>query len=232
MSQLNLKRSTRNFSWRRWLCIGLLLLVWSEWSGLDFWLQDKIYDSHAGTFPLMHNWLLQDVLHDGVKRVVIAVWLILLGVRLFTDRLHLDQLWRRGLNYFLITSTLIAGSIAFFKHHSHIFCPWDLQRYGGDQPFVPLIGHAKNTTRVGQCWPAGHVSTALSFLGAYFFLRDVNRRVALMVLTGVLALFLALAVAQTLRGAHFLSHNLWSLWWAWGVAAGVAQCYPPVQSAH
>lgn len=216
------------FEWSAWVAAGVVLFMVSQWTDFDFWLQDHIYDATQHAFPLRNHWLLQDVLHDGIKKVVVALWLGLLGLRLFAHKVGLPAVWVRGLNYLLISSVLIAGSIAFLKHHTHIFCPWDLIRYGGDQPFVPLIGSEPATTRTGQCWPAGHVSTALSFLGAYFFLREINRPLARKVLVGIVTLFVVLGAAQTLRGAHFLSHNLWSLWWAWGVAMSVAVFYPPV----
>ena len=88
-------------------------------------------------------------------------------------------------------------------------------RYGGDEPFVALLGHAENATRVGQCWPGGHASTAFAFIGVYYAVRACGKPWAGKALTGVILLGGVLSLAQTLRGAHFLSHNLWTAWFSW-----------------
>ena len=76
----------RELIWRlQWpliLLCGLLLLAISEWTQLDWLVQDWIYDEKVHGFPLRDHWLLQDVLHTWVKRVVILVWLALLVIRI------------------------------------------------------------------------------------------------------------------------------------------------------
>jgi membrane-associated PAP2 superfamily phosphatase len=209
----------RNQAWRsQWpliLLCGLLLLVISEWTHLDWLVQDWIYDEKTRGFPLRDHWLLQQVLHEWVKRAVIVVWLSLLAIRIWGRGWTWVQACRRPLTYLLVSSASTAAMIAWMKHHTGKFCPWDLVRYGGDQPFVALLEHAENTTRVGQCWPGGHASTAFAFVGVYYALRACRKPWAGKALVAVLFLGGVLAAAQTLRGAHFLSHNLWTAWFSW-----------------
>jgi len=46
-------------------------------------------------------------------------------------------------------------------------------------------------------------------------------------LAAALAAGLVLGVAQQLRGAHFMSHTLWSAWLCWVVAWGIDAGWAP-----
>lgn len=98
------------------------------------------------------------------------------------------------------------------KHASTAHCPWDLQRFGGSEPYYRLLDQVPAWVVTGKCLPGGHASSALSLIGLAVFWLPHKPRVALMAM-GLLALpGLALGWMQQLRGAHFLSHSLWSVW--------------------
>jgi membrane-associated PAP2 superfamily phosphatase len=76
----------------------------------------------------------------------------------------------------------------------------------------------------GHCFPAGHASAGFAWLVGYFAWPQ-GSAVARRWLIGALIAGLTLGVAQQLRGAHFMSHTLWTSWicwtWAWCFSAGV-----------
>ena len=64
----------------------------------------------------------------------------------------------------------------------------------------------------GHCFPAGHAMAGFSFVGGYWVFRDSQPRLARIWLAAALCAGLLLGLAQQWRGAHFMSHTLWSGW--------------------
>src|SRR5204862_495407 len=70
----------------------------------------------------------------------------------------------------------------------------------------------------GHCFPDGHASSGFAFLGGFFAFRRETPRLARCWLAAAMAAGLVLGIGQQLRGAHFMSHTLWSGWLCWVVA--------------
>lgn len=113
------------------------------------------------------------------------------------------------------------GAMATLKQVTGVHCPWDLVRYGGSA----LPGDAG-----GACFPAGHAAGGYAWVALAFVpATRAGRRAGL----GVgLAAGLVFGIDQQLRGAHFLSHDLWSAALCWTVALIVAGLWPtPAEAA-
>jgi len=67
----------------------------------------------------------------------------------------------------------------------------------------------------GHCFPGGHASTGFAFMTGYFVYRLSNPKRAYFFLFSGFILGFAMGWAQMMRGAHFLSHNLWTAWVVW-----------------
>jgi membrane-associated PAP2 superfamily phosphatase len=96
-------------------------------------------------------------------------------------------------------------------------CPWDITDFGGYAPYFDLLGSAPAGMHAGRCFPSGFTATG-AWLLAFGLLWYPELRLRSIVL-GALALAMAFGLgwAQQMRGAHFLSHTLWSLWIGWAV---------------
>jgi membrane-associated PAP2 superfamily phosphatase len=195
--------------------LGLLaLLAWDRSSG-DLLVAQLAGSSHG--FPLRDSWLLATALHEGGRRVSWAVaFMLCVGVWWPMGSLQALDLPRR--------LQLAAGSLAAalfvsaLKSVSATSCPWDLQEFGGlAQHLSHWAGfwHADGGT--GRCFPAGHASAGFGFLAAWFAWRPVDPARARRWLVGALLSGLVLGLAQQWRGAHFMSHTLWSAWLCWNV---------------
>jgi membrane-associated PAP2 superfamily phosphatase len=105
-------------------------------------------------------------------------------------------------------------AIGLWKARSALHCPWDVDRYGGAAPYLRLLDGVPAGWSNGACFPAGHASSAL-WLAAFcvWWLPQAPRKAAAVFAAGLAAGF-ALGWVQQLRGAHFLSHTLWSVWTA------------------
>ncbi|MCY7370213.1 MAG: phosphatase PAP2 family protein [Polaromonas sp.] len=193
----------------------LLLLLW-DLSGLDLTVA-RWFGSLNG-FALQSHWFWEGVLHGGVKRVqwlpaglLIAMVVLPLG---FMRKLALPQRLQ------LAGGTLLAlALISGLKLGSGTSCPWDLQEFGGAALKVSHWHWGTADGGGGHCFPAGHASAGFAYLSGYFVFRRIDPRVARWWLIGALAAGLALGLAQQLRGAHFMSHTLWTAWLCWLVGA-------------
>jgi membrane-associated PAP2 superfamily phosphatase len=191
-----------------------LLIAWDA-SGLDLLLARPW--ANAQGFPLHDNWLLSNALHDGARRAawIPALWLIA-GVWKPTGVLR--RLSRSQRAQWAGTTLLALAAISLFKHFSHTSCPWDLMQFGGHASWVSHWAWGVPDGGPGHCFPAGHASAAFAFVSGYFVLRSVSPAQARAWLAGALLVGLILGLAQQLRGAHFMSHTLWTGWFCWAIA--------------
>ena len=107
---------------------------------------------------------------------------------------------------------LVVGILKATSAHS---CPWDLIEYGGKAMSFPLFGAVPALPGPGRCFPAG-TPRAVSRSWRCFscFIRSV-RASPRWCWCGGIALGMVMGFGQIMRGAHFLTHNLWAGWWVW-----------------
>ncbi|MBX3602460.1 MAG: phosphatase PAP2 family protein [Rubrivivax sp.] len=215
-----LRRVPRRRGTLRWqardlllLAVGLLAALAWDVSGAD--LAFSAWAGGARGFPLREHWLLARVLHDG-GRVAAGTALALLAMtaawrpaRGPTRREHLG--W-------LAVALLALLLVPLLKRASQTSCPWDLLPFGGAWPYVGhwQVGVADGGP--GHCFPSGHAVTGWAFLATGFLWRPWRPRLAGALFAAVAVAGSAFALAQVLRGAHFVSHTLWSAWLCLAVA--------------
>lgn len=197
---------------------GLLALLAWDASGGDLWLARLVADEQG--FPARDHWLLTRVLHDGA-RVLAGVMLATLAIGLLWPFGPLRAL-SRGRRAWLLAA--VAGGLllpASLKRLSATSCPWDLQAFGGTFDWVSHWQWSRVDQGPGHCFPAGHASAGFAWVAGYFAWPR-GSVMARRWLAGALAVGLLLGLAQQLRGAHFMSHTLWTgliCWtWAWGLS--------------
>ena len=188
-----------------------LLLMWDA-SGLDMQLARAA--AHGAVFPLRDDWLVSTVLHDGMRYLAwaAAAWL-LVGVAFPTG--ILSRITRGARVQWLVSLLVAVAAINLLKQGSHTSCPWDLVEFGGVGTHVSHWAWGTADGGPGRCFPAGHASAGFGFLGGFFVLYPASRRLAFACLGLALGAGLVLGVAQQLRGAHFMSHTLWTGWACW-----------------
>lgn len=198
-----------------WLTLGLLLLAlaWDA-SGLDLPLA-RLAGSHAG-FPWRDQWFLSTILHEGGRRLAWVLALALcLGVWWPVGPLARIPQNRR---LQLAVSTLLGAlAVSLLKSGSHTSCPWELTEFGGLAHYASHWSLAPDGG-AGRCFPAGHAASGFTFVGGYFAFRHTAPRTARLWLAGALAAGLVLGLGQQWRGAHFMSHTLWSAAVCWATA--------------
>jgi membrane-associated PAP2 superfamily phosphatase len=216
-----------NFS--RFLAVSgfaLLALIAWDWGGLDLPLA-RWFGTHQG-FALQDNWLLTAVMHKNAHGLSWAfLGLLTAGIRWPVGPLRKLPLSARV--QLVVTALIAALAISLLKSVDTTSCPWDLVEFGGS---VPYLSHWDRIADggPGHCFPAGHASAGFAFLGGYFVFRPVAPGLARRWLWGALMAGLILGLSQQMRGAHFMSHTLWTGWVCWCIAGALDGAFRAVQS--
>ena len=223
----------RKFNLRFWLlhffmplALGMLMAFVYPYTGLDALLIAPYYDGHALAFPLKQDGFLGNVMHQGLKDLVIAFSLIVLGLYLYGVKLglaierhqikkHWCRTYQQPLLWIFLAMVISTATISILKHLSIHDCPWNLLEYGGTQPLVALFASLPAGVKPGHCFPGGHASAGFALMAIYFAFRDSAPKYANIGLMLGLLLGFAMGWAQMMRGAHFMSHNLWTAWLVW-----------------
>ncbi len=205
-----------------WALTALLLgavLLWDA-GGLDLPLAHRAGSAQGFSWrsvPALVLWL-----HE-VPRALSMGLLVLLGIGTVWPWGFLRRLARRD-RVQLVLSILAAIAVStLVKRLSSTSCPWDLAEFGGVARHVSHWRWGVLDGGPGHCFPAGHASAAFGFVAGWFVLRRAAPGLATGWLLAALAGGLVLGLAQQLRGAHYLSHTLWSAWICWTVGL-VVEC--------
>jgi membrane-associated PAP2 superfamily phosphatase len=197
--------------------LGLLLILAWEATGWDMALA-RIYGSASG-FAWRDAWLTSTLLHDGGR------WLAALVLAVVVWDLYRPVLagpTRAERAYWLGAVLLSLLLVPLIKRFSSTSCPWELAEFGGAARYVwhGLLGVRDGGE--GHCFPSGHAVAAFAFWGLHFQWREHRPRFARAVLVGVALLGLAFGWGQMARGAHYVSHTLWSAWLCWASCVAAA----------
>ena len=129
--------------------------------------------------------------------------------------------WRRAASYTVAATAAAVAIIGLLKATTNVDCPWSLDLFGGSRPYVHLFADRSDALPRARCFPGGHSSSGFMMFALYFALRERNRTLARLALTLALVIGALFAFGQQARGAHFLSHDLWSAAIVWFTCLGI-----------
>ena len=193
---------------------------------MDVWLQDRLYNFTT------HKWLVDSndaiprlLLYTGPKRLLLVTGL-LLGIACFLptkirERYLPDETSRRQWLVVMVTLASAPLLISSLKAVTHVFCPYELVRYGGREAYKPTFGRyakAERPPRFGRGFPAGHASGGFALLSLAGI--GVSRRARFGGLIIGLSAGSLMGGYQILKGAHFLSHTIVTALVCWLVFLG------------
>ncbi len=185
---------------------------------LDLAFADGLFQFEGQQWALKEHFITSTLLHNNAQFLSKVIALLFLGAALISPYSRHLSPYRRGWWFLFISMASAAAIVSIGKQITHIHCPWDLTRYGGMWPYVPLFDTLPTGVEAGRCFPAGHASAGYGFLTLYFFfLRYQPDKKWPGLILGI-SMGLIYGFAQQLRGAHFLSHDLWTLAICWFTA--------------
>ncbi|MFK5949558.1 MAG: phosphatase PAP2 family protein [Methylococcales bacterium] len=177
---------------------------------LDFVIADGIY-ALTNSWYYQEQWFTSVFMHLYMKYALILLYLVLLLKFFLRDKSTEDRVQRYG-KIVLLTSLLLGTlTVSYLKHTLQVDCPWDLVRYGGDKPYFALFSYGQTYLPSSHCFPSGHASSVFTWLSLYFYTAIYYPKHRLKILLAILVLGYVLGLGQQFRGAHFLSHDIWSM---------------------
>ncbi|GBU15100.1 hypothetical protein AwPolaro_04780 [Polaromonas sp.] len=192
----------------------MALLAW-DFSGLDLWMAQQF--GSAQGFALSENWFWRGLLHDKIRPWPWVLELMLV-VAIFWPLGSFKRLPKSRRVQLALTTLAAALTVSLIKAFSRTSCPWDLQQFGGVATYVSHWAWGVLDGGTGRCFPAGHASTGFAFLGGFFAFRHVHANAAWRWFFGAMLAGFIFGLTQQIRGAHFMSHTLWTAWLCWVVA--------------
>jgi len=227
-STTNWRPNTRFWVAHLWLPLlfAVVSLYVLQHSNLDLWLADKWYAIEGHQWAWRNGWVSYDLIHHYGKQGIVAFGLLLIGLIVSSYFSKGLRLWRKPISYLLTSMALVPGAIAVAKNLNTASCPWDLLRYGGTLPYLHTLDYKFGLVAAGHCFPAGHASGGFALLGMYFAGLLFVRRPGWLLLPGILVGTI-FALGQESRGAHFLSHDIWTLGICWFGSLGLFLLFRP-----
>lgn len=203
----------------------LLVSALLQTSGADEALARGFYDSVSGRWALDPDLPLSRLLYHGERYLIFAVVLATLGIVVAGIGDPGERGLRRPLVYVLACLLATVTLVSFGKHATNVDCPRALTEFGGSRPHVGLFADRPDSLPRARCFPAGHSSSAFSFVSLFFLPVTMTARWRRRGLVLGLGAGLAFAATQWARGMHFASHDACSLAIAWMVAALMAAAF-------
>lgn len=198
--------------------VPLLLVAWLAARQLDMHWAAWLFHWEGDAWSLRRSVLLETVLHRGGRTASLLAWLGVFAATLAYWRQPASARWTRPAARLLLALLLSTACVAALKAVTQVDCPWDLQGLGGERPFLPLLAPRPAALGHAACFPAAHAACGYAWVALYFFFLHAAPRwrhagLAVGLLAGA-----AFGLAQQLRGAHFLSHDVASLAVCWTLA--------------
>lgn len=191
--------------------MGVSLLLLLAWDATGWDLPLARWSGGALQFPLRDNWFLNAVMHQGGRG---AGWVVLLALvlgiaRPFAGLRMFNRAQRVGLVLAVLASLLV---VSLLKSISQTSCPWDMTEFGGTAAYVSHWAWGVLDGGGGRCFPAGHASAAFAFLAVPVWFMGPSPKTGRLLLAVVLVAGFTLGWVQQVRGAHYMSHTLWTAW--------------------
>jgi membrane-associated PAP2 superfamily phosphatase len=183
--------------------------------GGDFWLADHLYAWEGGRWALRDSFVTTTVIHEIGKRITVVAWLGVVAATVVAQRKPALRAWHRPLLCLALSVMAATLAVSMMKHLTHMDCPWDLQAYGGTHSYFGLFSFRPANVPASGCFPAGQASAGYAWVALYFFFLAVRPAWRWWGLGIGIAAGLLFGISQQLRGAHFLSHDLWTLMACW-----------------
>ncbi|GAB3051442.1 phosphatase PAP2 family protein [Stenotrophomonas tumulicola] len=209
----------------------LLALLLGSWllmgNGLDQAIAARLYALQGGAWTLKDHWVTEYLVHRLGHDLSIVAGLLVLALAIASEWIGTLSGWRRPLLRLFASVTLSAVVVSLLKKVTGMDCPWDLVDFGGSRAFHGLLDARPVGVVASGCFPAGHASAGYGWLALYFLALDVRPRLRHAALGMGAGLGLVFGLSQQLRGAHFMSHDLWTAAICWFVALGLYRLWPP-----
>jgi membrane-associated PAP2 superfamily phosphatase len=169
-----------------------------------------------------HSWIINELVHTGGRWAVRVLLAIVLAFWIAT---WVERDWRqlrRPAAFFLVSALLSIGVVGLLKTLTNVDCPWDLADVRRPVPVYRAVRRPARCVACRTVLPRSTRQLAVTRCSPYSFtFRERHSGLAKLGLALGLLTGLVFGLAQQARGAHFVSHDLWSAFLVWTVTVSV-----------
>lgn len=214
------------------LMMLILLVITSlliEHSAIDLLLAQLAYQGGGHWVIDKQNTALFVIFYTAPKYLLIALEVYIIAAYLarklqktmaiFNPCRHLST---RSLAYLSLALLSTPVTVGLLKAATHVACPVNLDLFGGDLPYVPLI-QSISLSVPAKCFPAAHASVGFA-LYAFTFVPEYRHHRSKAIIVATL-LGIIMGGYKMLIGDHFFSHTLASLLTAWIIAGSLSMLF-------
>ena len=193
------------------ISLGLILLgIISNETDFNLFFT-SLFTNDQNEFPFRNHWLTKVVLHDYAAKLTILLFLSLLvfNVKQWFSPSSSPRLIIAGryLMWSWVASTLTIG---YLKTITTLPCPWNVVQFGGNSVYLSIINIFSDIYPVGHCFPSAHATGGYGLLGLGFIALIYGKSFISGIAPALLVGFIY-GGAQMVRGAHFVSHDFFSI---------------------
>jgi membrane-associated PAP2 superfamily phosphatase len=223
------------------LTLILAALFWINYSDVNLKIQNHLFNFQSKEWLVDKDELVKKILFYKLPKILLGfaiigcLFAVIFGFKLlpqikiisvFSDGL-MSYFQKNRHRFFLIflglsLIPLIAGNI---KKFTNVYCPNQLEIYGGDKPYIKIFDHyPEGFTQIkkAKCFPAGHAVTGFALMILFFALSGFY---AFLGLAGAISLGWIIGFYQMAKGAHFFGDTLVSMLVCFFLAALIARIY-------
>jgi membrane-associated PAP2 superfamily phosphatase len=196
------------------LCIVATIALF-EMTQIDLRVQDRFYDPVRGWRIDKKAPLPRLIFYQGPKWIMVLIVAGLVACMLAPASYAVHMPLSPIQAGFLMTCIVVAPITAWFiKKMTGVLYPCYIDRYGGKQPYRTLLESIPRVPgRVrGRGFPAAHCSGAFALMALYFVMPEPTRWIGL---AFGLAAGWIVGLYQMLKGVHYLSHTIVTMFLVW-----------------
>jgi membrane-associated PAP2 superfamily phosphatase len=192
------------------IAFSLIAIGVIRYFNLDFIIADSIY-MPTKSWVYQDSWVTNELMHKYGKYALILLYILF--VIKFITRDKTDETSKQRYSRIILIFSILVGTfcVSLLKYTLDVDCPKDLIQYGGSKPYFSLFHYDQSLLPSAHCFPSGHASTAFTWISLYFYTTIFYPKWKNKALIAVLAIGFVFGIGQQFRGAHFLSHDFYSL---------------------
>ncbi len=213
------------------IILSLASLALSLWliqsSNIDLELQQYLFDSQSKDWLFDRAEPIKKLFFYNGPKILFGLTILLCLIARFVPKFQPRDIAKRQrltlIILGLILIPLIAGNI---KKFTNVYCPANLEIYGGDKPYVKIFDSYPqdfHSRKKGQCFPAGHCVTGFALMILFFALQKKSMR--LLSLFSSITLGWSMGFYQMAKGVHFFGDTLISMLLCFFLAALITRFY-------
>ena len=197
------------------LCLGAVLLwLVFDYTNIDIFVSTVFFDAKTSSWPYYNTFLTGKLGYLWIKSLLVLYGVLLSILLACSFKSNSFKVQRKWIVFLLLSMIIVPAEISMLKHTFYKPRPEQVFEFGGNMPHVKLGEFLWNQPSASN-WPGGHASGGAALVSLYFAGRQISDNWGKTGLFCGILLSQLMGFVQVARGQHFLSHNLWTLWFAW-----------------